>query len=139
VLFVDANIFIRILTRDDPVQSPKALAFMDKVADGLVTARTTEGVLLEVVQVLVSKNGYGLERERIRDSLVPIITLRDLHIDYRDVHLRALDRFAGTRLDYVDCLAVEYARTLELDGIVSFDRGLDRIEDVKRIEPDRVH
>lgn len=53
MLFVDANIFIRILTRDDLSQSPKALAFMDKIADGLVSVMTTEGVLLEVVQVLV--------------------------------------------------------------------------------------
>jgi predicted nucleic-acid-binding protein len=111
---------------------------MDNVADGVVSAMTTEGVLLEVVQVLVSKNGYALERERIRDSLVPIITLRDLHIEHRDVHLRALDRFASTRLDYVDCLAIEYALHLGLDGIVSFDRGLDRVQDVTRIEPDRV-
>lgn len=136
--FIDANIIVRILTRDDPSQSAKALALMERIADGRVTGITTEGVILEVVQVLSSKRGYAIERSVIRDSLLPILTLPDLDVDHRDIHLHALELFASTRLDYVDCLSIAYAHGLPLDGIVSFDRELDRYAPGVRIEPDHV-
>ena len=42
---------------------------------------------------------------------------------------------AGTNLDFEDCLAIEQMRRDELDGIYSYDRGLDRIPGVRRLEP----
>lgn len=136
--FVDANIFIRVLTQDDPTRSSKALSFLEHVADGHVSGMMTEGVILEIVQVLGSKSRYGLDHAEIRDRILPLLMLPNLHLEHREVHLAAIDLFAESRLDYVDCLAIAYAHEMELQSIVSFDRGLDRHADGLRIEPDLI-
>ena len=136
--FIDANVFIRVLTQDDPVRSPRALAFLEHVADGNVSGMMTEGVILEIVQVLGSKTRYALDHAEIRERLLPFLLLPHLQIEHREVHLEAIELFAQSRLDYVDCLAISYARLLNLDGIVSFDGGLDRLAEGRRIEPDMV-
>lgn len=133
---IDANIFIRVLTQDNAVQSPKALAFLERLADGSVSGMVTEGVILEVIQVLESKNLYALDRSIIRERILPVLMLPNLQIEHREVQLAAIDLFAVSRLDFVDCLAIAYARALELQGIVSFDRGLDLHAAGLRFEPD---
>lgn len=136
--FIDANIFIRVLTQDDPVRSPKALAFLEQIADGHVSGMMTEGVILEIIQVLGSKTRYALDHKEIRNRLLPFLLLPNLHVEHREVQLAAVDLFAESRLDYVDCLAISYARQLDLHGIVSFDAGLDRVAQGVRVEPDEV-
>jgi len=136
VYFIDTNILIRVLTQDDPIQSPQALAFLDRVADGKVSGLVTEGVLVEVIQVLAAKNTYAVDHRVIRERLMPLLTLPNLQIEHRAQQLTALDLFAESRLDYVDCLAIAYAQSMNLDGIVSFDRGLDRHAPGVRFEPE---
>ena len=136
--FIDANIFIRVLTQDDPAQSPKSLAFLERIADGHVSGMVTEGVILEVIQVLASKHQYGLDRSEIRERILPLFMLPNLQVQHREIQLAAIELFAESRLDYVDCLAIAYARLLELQGIVSFDQGLDRLVNELRVEPDMV-
>ena len=136
--FIDANIFIRVLTQDDPAQSPKSLAFLERIADGHVSGMVTEGVILEVIQVLASKHQYGLDRSEIRERILPLFMLPNLQVQHREIQLAAIELFAESRLDYVDCLAIAYARLPELQGIVSFDQGLDRLVNELRVEPDMV-
>ncbi len=136
--FIDANIFIRVLTQDDPARSPKALEFLERVADGHVSGMMTEGVILEIIQVLGSKTRYALDHAEIRERLLPLLLLPHLQVEHREVQLEAIELFGESRLDYVDCLAISYARQLNLDGIVSFDGGLDRLAEGRRIEPDGV-
>ena len=76
--FIDTNILIRVLTQDDPIQSPQALAFLDRVADGKVSGLVTEGVLVEVIQVLAAKNTYAVDHRVIRERLMPLLTLPKL-------------------------------------------------------------
>ncbi|MBI2760864.1 MAG: hypothetical protein HYX51_05500 [Chloroflexi bacterium] len=49
--------------------------------------------------------------------------------------LRALDLYGRTNLDFEDCMSVEHTRRLRLDGIYSYDRGFDRIPEIRRLEP----
>ena len=48
---------------------------------------------------------------------------------------RALDLWGASNLDFEDCLAVEHVRREHLDGIYSYDRELDRVPGIRRLEP----
>lgn len=134
MLYLDANIFIVYLTNTPSHQGSQAHAFFRELAVGAVVAKTTEGVLVEVTQVLVSKKGLAYPRTLISQELKKFLEFRGLRLDNLDVHLRALDRFGATNLDYVDCILIECADGPE-DAIVSFDRDYDRALPGIRVEP----
>ena len=50
---IDTNVLLRHILDDHPDLSQKAKAFMDKVKYGEITAKITEGVLVECVYVLL--------------------------------------------------------------------------------------
>jgi predicted nucleic acid-binding protein len=133
-LYLDANIFIVYLTGMPPKQGSQVHAFFRELAVGAVVAKTTEGVLVEVTQVLVSKKGLAYPRAQISQELRKFLEFRGLRLDNLDVHLRALDRFGATNLDYVDCILIESADGPD-DAVVSFDRDYDRALPGIRVEP----
>src|SRR5512142_516845 len=100
--FLDANIVIRYLTRDNPDHSPRALRLLQQVETGERQITTCEGVLVEIVQVLSSKRLYNLPRSDIASALSDILRLRGLRLVNRATYLRALDLYAATSLDFVD-------------------------------------
>lgn len=53
--FLDANIFLRFLTGDNPDQSQRAYGLLQRIENGEIAATTSEAVVLEVVFVLSSK------------------------------------------------------------------------------------
>ena len=134
MLFVDANVFIGYLTNSPPHQGGQALEFFRDLAKASVVATTTEGVLVEITQVLSSKKGLAYPRVEISRELAKFLEFRGLRIENRDLHMRALDRYASTNLDYVDCLLIEYADG-QGDAVVSFDRDYDRVRPGIRVEP----
>jgi predicted nucleic-acid-binding protein len=81
---VDANVLLRWLTRDDPVQTPLA----DKVMLGRVFVPLT--VLIEVVWVL--RRSYRLDREALNTTMRVLVNLETVTIA-SDAGVRwALDR-----------------------------------------------
>lgn len=134
MLFIDSNVFIVYLTNSPPHHGSQALEFFRDLARGATIATTTEGVLVEVIQVLSSKDGLAYPRQDISLEVAKFLEFRGLRIENRDAHLRALRRYASTNLDYVDCLLIEYAEEEE-DAVVSFDRDYDRVQPGLRIEP----
>lgn len=109
-------------------------ALFRELAVGAVVATTTEGVLVEVTQVLVSKKGLAYPRALISQELRKFLDFRGLRLDNLDVHLRALDRFGVSNLDYVDCILIESVNGPD-DAIVSFDRDYDRVLPGMCVEP----
>lgn len=132
--FIDSNVLIVYLTNTPPEHGSGARAFFQDLAFGAVIATTTEGVLVEITQVLASKKGLAYPRAQISEELKRILGFRGLRMQNLELHLRALDRFATTNLDYVDCILIESADG-PADAIVSFDRDYDRVRPGVRVEP----
>ena len=132
---VDANIFIRSITQDDPAAGPRALAYLDDLAEEPVRAMTTEAVVAEVVYILGAKTHYALARSRIVEELATILALPGLVIEHRTAIRRALDVYGGTSVDFPDALMVAHAERIGASAIVSFDRDYDRFPSVTRREP----
>lgn len=135
VLFLDTNIFIRYLTRDDPDKAARAYALLQRIEQGTQRATTTEAVLTEIVYVLSSKRLYQVPRPVIRQRLNALLDLRGLGLRNKGVYRRALDLYASTGLDFEDCLIVGQMEHAGLTRLASFDTGFDAIPGITRVEP----
>jgi predicted nucleic acid-binding protein len=136
VTFVDANIFLRVLTRDDPPRTEACEAFFDKLEEGSLSANTTEIVVAEVVYILSSSRWFRMPAHEITDLLRPIIALSSLRIPGKETIQRALNIYADYPfLDFEDALIIAHLERSGSEDLMSYDRHFDRVPGVHRIEP----
>jgi predicted nucleic acid-binding protein len=133
--FIDANVFIRYLTRDDPPKAEACFALFQRAKRDEITLVTTESVIAEVVYVLSSKQLYGLPRGTIRDLLYPLLSLPGLKLAYRKTYLQALDVYAGHNVDFEDAVIVAQMERQSETELYSYDRDFDQVPGITRIEP----
>ena len=133
--FVDANIFIRLLTGDDPVKERQCLELFRRAQAGDVTLVTSSVIIAELTFVLTSRATYNFSRRQVSLGVQSLLVLQNLQLEQKPAVMAALDLWEVTTLDFPDCLAAEITRRMSLDGIYSYDRGLDRIPDIRRLEP----
>jgi predicted nucleic-acid-binding protein len=134
-VFVDTNVFIRLLSQDDLAKARASFALLQRAERGEVALFTSEVIVAEVVYVLASKATYNLPPADIARLLRPILENPGLRIEHKRSVLRALDLFESARLDFEDCLTVERVRRQKLPGLYSYDRGFDRVPGLVRREP----
>ena len=129
--FVDTNIFIRYLTKDDPVKAENCYRLFKEAEKNQIDLTTSESVIAEVVFILSSKRLYHLSREEVQARLYPLISLQGLKIPHRRMYLRALDLYANNTIDFEDALSIAIMERQGIDGIISYDRDFDRVKDVE--------
>lgn len=134
--FVDTNIFVRLLTRDDPEKSSRCLEHFRRANRGEVELITSEAVVAETVYVLSSPVLYATPREDVANRLSSVLVGNGLRLHRKDAILGALQLYGSTNLHFIDCLCVAHARRETLPhAVYSYDRDLDRIQDIRRLEP----
>jgi predicted nucleic acid-binding protein len=135
--FLDTNIILRYLTKDDEVKARACYELFQRFQSGDETVQTCEAVVAEVAYVLASPRGpYRLSHEEIRARLLPILMLRGLKLPHKRVYLRALDIWAEhSFLDFEDALSVAHMKEQGTREILSYDTDFDRISEVTRVEP----
>lgn len=133
--FIDANIFLRHLTRDDPDKAAACLALFQKARRREVLLTTSEAVIAEVVYVLSSRAVYNLPRDQIRARLYPLLSLPGLKLPHRKTYLRALDLYASYPLDFEDALIVAHMERQGMAELISYNRGFDQVVGIRRLEP----
>lgn len=135
--FVDTNIFIRYLTKDDAEKAAACFRLFEQAKQGIVQITTSESVLAEVVFILSSKRLYNLSRQDIRIRLYPLLTVAGLKLPRRQMYLRALDLYGNNAVDFEDALSVAAMEQRKIAEIYSYDQDFDRMKDVavRRIEP----
>ena len=133
--FVDTNIFLRYLTRDDPDKAQACFELFKRAEANQVTFTATETVIAEVVYVLSSKRTYNLPRDQIRARLYPLISLQGLRLPQRRAVLRALDLYVAYEIDFEDALIVAHMERGAVRNLYSYDRDFDQVPGVKRQEP----
>lgn len=133
--FVDANIFLRYLTRDDPQKADACFRLLEKAKNNEIRLTTSESVIAEVVFVLASPRVYHLSRAEVRARLYPLLTLEGLRIPNQRKYLRALDLYANHSIDFEDALTVAEMEYSQIEELYSYDRDFDRLEGIKRLEP----
>lgn len=134
--FIDANVFIRYLTRDDPKKADACFALFQQAKRDEIALVTTEAVVAEVVYVLSSKQLYALSRREIRALLYPLLSLPGLKLAGRKAYLRALDLYAIYKIDFEDALIVAQMERQGETELYSYDRHFDQVPGITRLEPE---
>ena len=133
--FIDANIFIRYVTSDDPGASSIAAEIIRRLSDGREEAFTTDVHIHETAYVLASRNLYGLSHGVVAGALKQLLLIKNLKMNNKQICLEALDVFAQyPRLDFADALAVATMHRKGITEIYSFDRDFDKVQEVTRVQ-----
>lgn len=127
--FLDNNILVRHLTGDPPEQARRATEFLAR-AEGLVL---TDVVFAEVVYVLESF--YEIEPAQVAALLRAVIGFPAVVVLDPPVLLRALEVYEVHRIDFAEAYLAACAEASGVGAVASFDRTIDRVGTVRRIEP----
>ncbi len=127
--FLDTNVLIRHLTGDPPKQARRATACLTQ-ADELLVA---DLIVAEVVFVLESF--YEVERERVAELVRAVLGFRAVVVVDPALLLRAIEVYEVNRLDFAEAYLVASAETSGVGAVASFDRSIDKVATVQRIEP----
>jgi predicted nucleic-acid-binding protein len=90
-------------------------------------------VLAETVSVLESY--YRVERADVAAIMRTVVASPAVAVDDALLALRAIEIYEVDRLDFADADLVASAERRGVTEIVSFDRALDRVPTITRIEP----
>lgn len=127
--FLDTNVLIRHLTGDPPAQARRATIFLER-ADELLLP---DLIVAEVVYVLESF--YEVKRPRVAELVRAIIVFPGIIVVDEPLLLRALEVYEVERIDFAEAYLVASAEASGVETIASFDRAIDRIATVRRVEP----
>ena len=127
--FLDANVLIRHLTGDPTAQARRATALL-AAADELLVP---DLIVAEVVFVLESF--YEVKRQRVAELVRAVIGFPAIVVVDTALLLRALEIYEVDRIDFAEAYLVASAEVSGVETIVSFDRSLDKVGTVRRLEP----
>ena len=126
---LDTNVLLRFLRGDDARHSPAARTLFSDACDGKCVLILTEVAVAEAVWVLDSF--YQTSREQIAEGLSKVILSAGVRCVKQNEMLDALQRFASTKCDFLDCYLAALAAASG-DHVATFDKDFERFDDVKR-------
>jgi predicted nucleic-acid-binding protein len=127
--FVDTNILVRHVTGDPPGQARRATRFLAEAEELFLV----DLVVAEVVYVLESF--YEVERARVAEFVRAILAFDPIRVVDEELLLRAVEVYEIERLDFAEAYLVASAERSGVAAVASFDRSIDRVTTVRRIEP----
>jgi uncharacterized protein len=134
--FLDTNIIIRYLTKNDPVKATSCFTLIQAIKHGQESVETTESVIAEAVYILSSPKHYRLSHDAVVTNLASVVQLRGLKVPRKRVLLRSLGLYKQyAHLDFEDCVSIATMENRGINEIVSYDRGFDRVPGIVRKEP----
>lgn len=126
--FVDTNVLVRHVTGDPPAQARRATALLASGAELILV----DLVIAEFVYVLESF--YELPRARIAEAVRALIALPAIAVADHDLVLRTVELYEDRRLDFAEAYLAAAAELTGVEHVASFDRTLDRVDTIERIE-----
>jgi predicted nucleic acid-binding protein len=127
--FVDTNVPIRHLTGDPAAMATRATRFLAADHELLLP----DLVVAEIVFVLESK--YELPRGEIALRMRALLALNTIVTISSGILLRALEIYESDRISFADAYLVASAELSGIGTVVSFDKGIDRVGTIRRVEP----
>ncbi len=129
--FIDTNFFLRYLTKDDEEKAKAVLELLKKVKIAEEKIITSPLVIFEVIFTLQSY--YKVPREEIKKLLTPILNLRGLKLDYKEIFQKALDIYAQSNISFADIFNYCFMIENKIEEIYSFDKDFDKLKNIRRI------
>lgn len=128
--FIDTNIFLRYLTKDDPVKYDKCRVVFKKAIEGKIALATSEMVIAELIWTLLSY--YKVPKGDVIEKISIIVGTESLHIPDKDIIADALVLYSRKNIDYIDAYNAVLMKYHGLTEIYSYDGDFDAIEGIKR-------
>lgn len=120
---------VRHLTGDPPEMAKRAT---DTLA-GEGPLLLTDLVLAECVYVLESF--YEVGRLRVAELMRAALALPSISALDTRLLLRSLELYETDRLDFAEAYLIASAEATGVNAVLSFDRAIDRVTTIQRIEP----
>ena len=73
--------------------------------------------------------------QEIKHRLNPILAIRSLKLENKDLVMHALDLYERLRIDFEDCLTIAHMQRQQMSDLYSYDRDFDQFDSVSRLEP----
>lgn len=132
--FLDTNIILRILLGDEPNKAQRCLELLRRAERQDIQLITSELVIAEVVWILQTRR-YGLSRDKIRSSVLPIIQIPGLKLANKALYSQIFDLYVQHNIDFIDAYNVVVMQQIGLKEIFSYDGDFDRVTGITRLEP----
>jgi predicted nucleic acid-binding protein len=128
--FIDTDVIIRLLTRDDLEKQAAAAALFEQVEQGVLQVAAPVTVIADAVYVLGSPRLYDLPRAEVRQLLTALVRLPGFRIHDRRAVLRALDLYASMNIEFGDAFIVASMERVSSEVVYSYDTDFDSIEGI---------
>ena len=131
--FLDTNIFLRIIAKDNQSQLLESESLINKITHNKIKAYTSSLVLAEIVWTCF--RGYKLNKEEVNEFLRSILAIKNLRFEEKANVFVASEMFVSRGIKFADCLIASHPQILNGQMIVvSYDKDFDKLG-VKRLEP----
>jgi predicted nucleic acid-binding protein len=126
---VDTNVLVRHLTGDPPEMAARATAYLGTARELLLT----DLIVAETVYVLESF--YEAPRGQVAEAMRSLIAFDSVVCVDPALLLRSIEVYETDRIDFAEAYLIACAESIGINTIASFDRSIDRVDTVERIEP----
>ena len=116
---VDTNLLVRYLTEDDPAKAMSVDALLKKARLGKIKILFPSVVVAELVWELESF--YRMSREQISELVNAILHTPGIEVQDEAIISGATRFYGQTNIDFVDAWIIEFAKTLGVKKIHTFD------------------
>jgi predicted nucleic-acid-binding protein len=127
--FVDTNVLVRHLIGDPPKMAARATAYLQKESELLVA----DLIVAETIYVLESF--YEVARPEISEAMRALIVMESVSVVDAPLLLRAVEIYEYDRLDFAEAYLIASAESTGVMQVASFDRSIDRVKSITRVEP----
>jgi predicted nucleic acid-binding protein len=127
--FVDTNVLVRHLTGEPPDLAARATAYLGSEGELLLT----DLVAAETVYVLESF--YEAPRDEVASAMRSLVAFESIVCVDPALLLRAIEVYETDRIDFAEAYLIACAETTGIGKVASFDRSIDRVDTIERIEP----
>ena len=131
--FVDTNIFLRYLTKDDPSKYEKCREMFKRAMKGEIAITTSGMVIVELVWTLLSY--YKVPKAEVIEKVSVIVGTKNLSIPEKHIVADALVLYARKNIDFIGAYNAVFMRYHGLREIFSYDEDFELMEDIQRREP----
>ena len=133
VSFVDADILLRFLTKDEPTMALRCRQLLVDAASDSCRLECSSLAFAEVVWVL--EKVYEWPRQDIAPKLTRLLDLPGLSFGEHSVLRTALAQYSDHNVDFIDAYQASLMGARGVTTIYGYDRDFDRLPDVERLEP----
>ncbi len=133
-IFLDTNLFIRFLVKNNGQQHKECVKLVEKISSGNFHPYTSNIVIAEILHVLIRI--YKQPKKIVLKKIDKLLTMRNLTVIEKTNTLLALNFFHRYNLKYGDCLiATQVPAGVTL---VTYDRDFQKISSISAKTPKEV-